>query len=198
VLEDEDDLAWRNIIVGVFSKALEKVVSSCIEGEDAERCAESLIAAADAVYSPLKPVDSGLGEARRIASRLAGVIANAVLVAAREKGVEDKVKAAYEILKEKGIEGDYRDLVKTILNEAGAALYEPATSKEARETVLSDLKAYFEPEQEQFVLRRRRRQTPKPANPQSALRRLIRELGRYDPMLARQIVEELKATGIRF
>jgi hypothetical protein len=189
-------LAWRSIMAGVFSKALSRVVAECLEGGDAERCAEVLIAAADAVYSPLKPVDSGLGEARRIASRLAGIIANALLAAAREKGVEDKVRAAYEVLKEKGLEGDYSSTVKLILDEAGASIYEPAQSREARETLFSDLKVYFEPEQEQFVLRRRRRQSPRPANPQAALRRLLRELGRYDPLLARQITEELKAVGI--
>ena len=197
-VEDEDELAWRSIMAGVFSKALTRAIPQCLRGDYAEKCAESLLAAADAVYSPLKPVDSGLGEARRIASRLAGIIVNAVLVAAREKGVEDKVRSVYEVLKERGLEGDYSSLVKKILDEAGASLYEPAQSREARETVFSNLKAYFEPEHEQFVLRRRRRRAPRPANPQTTLRRLVRELGRYDPLLARQITEELRAIGLRF
>ncbi len=191
-------MAWRNIMASVFAKALEAALKSCVEGENAEECAKTLLAAADAVYSPLKPVDSGLGEARRIAARLAGIIANAVLVAAREKSAEEKVRGAFEKLKEMGLEQDYKDIVARILEEAGAAVYEAAQSREAREALFEDLKAYFEPEQEQFVLRRRRRTTPRPANPQATLRRLVREVGRYDPILARQISEELRSRGLTF
>jgi len=183
-------------MASVFSKALDHVFKACIEGEDAGQCAQALLSAADALYSPLKPVDSGLGEARRIASRLSSIIANAVLAAARERGVEDRLHSAYEVLKEKGLDEDYSELVSNILRSAGASVYEPARSREAREAILGDLKEYFEPEEEQFVLRRRRRGTRRQPNPQAALRRLLRELGRYDPLLARHISEELRAKGI--
>ncbi|ABM80292.1 hypothetical protein [Hyperthermus butylicus] len=187
-------MAWRNIMSSVFSKVLDHVVEACIRGEDEKACKEALLAAADTLYTPLKPVDTGLGVARMIASRLAAIAANAVLQLARSESKEATIRAAYELLKESR-DDDVNDLVKKLLNEAGASIYEPAVSREARESLFSDLKAYFEPEQPQLVLRRRR--IPKrSADPLQSLRRLLRELGRQDPILARQLSMELKRRGV--
>ncbi|HID41102.1 MAG TPA: hypothetical protein EYP33_02980, partial [Pyrodictium sp.] len=67
-------MAWRNIMASIFEAAISHVESTCTgEGSEPAACARALVAAADALYTPLKPVDSGLGEARRVATMLASL-----------------------------------------------------------------------------------------------------------------------------
>ncbi len=188
-------MAWRDIVGPIVAAALDEVLS-CVEEGSLEKCARLLLASADALYAPLKPVDSGLGEARRLASRLAGVISNAFLVRAREKWGETgpeyhELLEALEKLRE---EKNPLPEAAEILAKAGLQGFEPAVSREARETIYSDVKNYVEPPQP-TIPRRRRRQVRRP-DPRQALRRILRELGRRDPILAKQINQTLLRLGV--
>jgi len=188
-------VAWRNIIGSIIAEALREIVD-CAKGEDAALCAEKLVAAADALYAPLKPVDSGLGEARRIASLLAGIVVNAFLAAARER--EDSEVFLRDVLArlaELKTQPEPVDAAREILERAGGAVFPPAVSREARETIYSDLAGFVEPPKPVFPRRRRQRQLRRP-DPQQTLRRLLRELGRRDPMLAKQASQLLKELGV--
>ncbi|WP_317895412.1 hypothetical protein [Pyrofollis japonicus] len=191
--EAESGLAWRNMMTNIIASSIETVKKSCLEGElEAEECAKALIAAADAVYSPLKPVDSGLGEARRIAGILSSILANAFIVMFVNERGEEPLKDVLNALKELR-EGDVSDKVKEIL-EAAQVVVEPATAPEPREAMYKDIEEYVNPPQPQ-IPRRRRQQVRKP-DPNQRLRRLIRELGRRDPILAKAVARLLRERGI--
>lgn len=179
-----------NIIIA----ALSSIRDACLVGElDPRKCAEKLIASADALYSPLKPIDSGLGEARRVASILAAIVANAFLIGfLNERGEEPlrSVLSELEGVKDK----DLREEVREILQAAQVAI-EPASAKEPRESLYKDIDEYVNPPQP--AIPRRRRQPRKP-DPRQRLRRLIRDLGRRDPILAKSVAKALRSWGIDF
>ena len=188
-------MAWRNIMASIFEKAISYVEAACL-GENTEpaSCARALVAAADALYTPLKPVDSGLGEARRIAGILSGLVANTFLCMASQNKDEEFIKAVRAELEEAiKIEAPLGE-VKAILKEATAATLEPAKLDDARETLLNDIRDYVEPPQP--TIPRRRRRQPRRPDPAQNLRRLVRELGRRDPTLAKQIARLLKAKSV--
>ena len=186
-------MAWRSMIGSIVAEAL-RAVTGCAKSGDAETCARRLIASADAIYAPLKPVDSGLGEARRVASLLAGIVANAFLAAAREREDSDSfLHGVLEVLERLKNEPPPEEAGE-LLAAAGAAAFQPAVSREARESIVGDVRAYVEPPQPQ-VPRRRRRQPRRP-EPAQSLRRALRELGRRDPILAKQISQLLRSQGL--
>ncbi len=171
-----------------------KTVTECARSGEPSACAKSLIAATDAIYAPLKPVDSGLGEARRIASLLAGIVANSFLLAAAQKeDSEAFLKEVAKSLEEIKEAKEPIDEAKALLERAGAGLFAPAASREARETLYSDIKNYVEPPQPPIP---RRRRAPRRPDPSQTLRRLLRELGRRDPILAKQVSQMLRELGL--
>lgn len=188
-------MAWRALIETIFDHAL-GLVDSCIEEARPEECSKSLLSGADAVYSPLKPIDAGLGEARRLAARLAGLIADYFIyrLYTVPEG-DEKIKAVYEELKKTYTElGEPAEYTKKILEGAGAPAVEPAWAKEAREGLVKTLKDYVEPEPSQAL--RRRRREPRRLDPVRDAKIKLRELGRLDPLLARRIQEILSSHGM--
>ncbi len=187
-------MAWRNILSAIVDASLD-YIAECIDGEPSA-CAERLIASADALYSPLKPIDSGFGEARRIASALAAIIANSFIIQVEEKkGVEaeDFLKKVAERLEE--IKGEKRSLAGPVLEKAGSTVIEAAFSPEARESLVKDILEYVEPPQPN-VWKRRRRIQPRRPDPRQRLKRLLRELGRTNPIFAREITQLLRSRGL--
>lgn len=186
-------MAWRDIMGSILEASLRRVLS-CIEGGDAEKCARYLLASADAIYAPLKPIDSGLGEARRIASLLAGIVSNSFLLeASGREGGEALIRDTLMVLEELRGRDSPVDEAKEILSDANVAGFEPAVSREARETIYSDLKNYVEPPQPPVP---RRRRQPRRPDPRQAIRRALRELGRRDPVLAKQVSQILRRLGV--
>jgi len=186
-------LAWRNIMASIVRASLD-YVGECL-GTDPSECARRLIASADAVYSPLRPVDSGFGEARKIASTLASIIANAFISMAESKLGGDALTFLGEVaarLREEAKTGE--TFAREVLERAGAGLVEPSVSKEARESLVSDIVEYVEPPQP--ATWRRRRSPPRRPDPRQRLRRLLRELGRRDPLLARELGQLLRSLGV--
>ncbi len=188
-------MAWRNIVDSIFDASLE-LINECVESRDAEACAGNLLAAADAAYTPLKPVDAGLGEARRIASLIAGIIANSFILLARERLGEEAdsfIKAVSERLKELQEQYAAESLAGRVLEKAAVTGFEPAVSREARESLVNDIVEYVEPPRQ--AIPRRRRQPRRP-EPRQRLRRLLRELGRRDPVTAKSLSLKLRRLGI--
>ena len=187
-------MAWRNIMASIFEAAINHVESACTgEGSEPTACAKALVAAADALYTPLKPVDSGLGEARQIATVLAGLVANTFIYMASKDKDTDFIKSVKSELEETVKSEEPLEEVKAILEKASATL-EPAKLDDARRALFNEISEYVEPPQP-AIPRRRRRQPRKP-DPVQNLRRLVRELGRRDPLLAKQIARLLKAKGV--
>jgi hypothetical protein len=186
-------VAWRNLVGSILEEALRSVVE-CAKSGEPSTCARLLIASADAVYTPLKPVDSGLGEARRIASLLAGIVSNSFILAAQQREDADSfLRSVLESLEAVKEEARPLEEASTILERASATAFQPAVSREARETIYSDLKNYVEPPRP--AVPRRRRQPRRP-DPRQNLRRLLRELGRRDPILAKQVSQQLRGLGV--
>lgn len=185
-------LAWRNMMTSIIGASLEAINKTCLEDElDPQNCARTLLASADAVYSPLKPIDSGLGEARRVASMLAAIIANTFLIRFLEERGEEPLREVLEALKSLK-DTELRDEVKRILDNAQVAI-EPASAREPRESLYKDIEEYLNPPQPPIP--RRRRQPRKP-DPRQRLRRLMRDLGRRDPILAKAVAKTLRTKGI--
>ena len=170
------------------------LLSECVGG-DGDVCAERLLAAADAAYTPLKPIDSGLGEARRIASSLAAIVANAFILMESGKLGEaealEHLKTVLEELRERAKKPEPRASI--VIERAGLEGFEPAWSPEARESLVHDIQEYVEPPQPSIP---RRRRQPRRPDPRQRLRRLLRELGRRDPILAREVAQLLRARGL--
>ncbi len=183
-------MAWRNIIVKIVRRGLEMISRECIESFEAAKCAEALIAFADAVYSPLKPVDAGLGEAKRIASRLASIAPNYFLARAIASIGEERAKEVYEAVKSREWPQPVPGAA-TILEGVGV---KPASAPEPREAVVKELADYFEPPTPPRP--RRRRQEPRRPDPLRELRRILRELGRRDPLLARALATTLRGLSV--
>jgi len=172
-------VAWRDLIGRIF----EVVLAKLIEGvDDVEKSANMLIAAADALYSPLKAIDAGFGEARRLASRFSSLAAAVYAHHVLAKAGEDVLRQVVEAL-EKIVEA-YSDKphpeAKKILEEANVTV-ELAFAPEPREAVVKSIRDYVEPRQ--TMLTRRRKVARKP-EPQRDVKRILRELGRVNPMLA--------------
>lgn len=179
-------------MTNIIAAALNSIKDACLVGElDPRKCARKLVASADAIYSPLKPIDSGLGEARRVASILAAIVANAFLIGFLNERGEEPLK---DVLNELGNIKDQEisEEVREILQTAQVAI-EPASAKEPRESLYKDIDEYVNPPQP--AIPRRRRQPRKP-DPQQRLRRLIRDLGRRDPILAKSVARVLRSWGI--
>ena len=172
-------MAWRDLIGRIFEVVLARLTESV---DDVEKSANTLVAAADALYSPLKAIDAGFGEARRLASRFsslaAAVYAHHALAKAGEETLKQVVKALEKVVE------TYSDKphpeAKKILEEANVTV-ELAFAPEPREAVVKSIRDYVEPKQP--TLTRRRRAARKP-EPQRDIRRILRELGRINPMLA--------------
>jgi len=183
-------VAWRDILSRVVGVALERV-AGCESG-----CGQLLIASADAVYAPLAPVDTGSGELKMLASKLAGILAHAYAYNALPKGIE-AVRSALE--EAEGVMKEGRDVSKearSILEEAGVVL-EPSPAPEPRHAVLNSLRYYIEAYEEAMAPRRRRR--ARPPSQQDAIRhirRLLREIGRFDPFLAKSLNTTLRSKGL--
>ncbi len=185
-------MAWRNLLESIVQSSLNNI-KKCVEEANADQCADVLVAVADAVYSPLKPVDAGLGEARRLASQISSLLANAFIQLSSASGNEALVEETYRRVVELVKTQEPHTMTSKILLEAGVGL-EPAWAPEPREAVAKTLKDYVEPEEE-LVLRRRRREPRKP-NPVRDIRKTLRDLGRRDPILARSIHDMLAAIGV--
>ncbi len=172
-----------------------KEVESCIDEKNPGTCATRLLASVDAIYTPLKPINSGLGEVRRISSLLAGILANTFIELARKKfgdEAEEFLRATMEELG-KTIE-DTVDYVRSILEKANIQFFEPAMSREARESLYNDIKEYVEPPKPSIS--RRRRLPPRRPDPRQRLFRLLKELGRRDPFISKFIDMELRKIGV--
>ena len=186
-------MAWRGLMSSLIEASLD-LLSECVGG-DSGVCAERLLAAADAMYTPLKPIDSGLGEAKKIASSLAAIIANAFILMETGKLGEQEalehLKSVLEQLEEKAKSAEPKAFL--VIEKAGLEGFEPASSPEARESLVSDIREYVEPPQP--AIPRRRRQPRRP-DPRQRLRRLLRELGRRDPILAREVAQLLRGRGV--
>jgi len=172
-------VAWRELISRVFEVVLAKLAETV---DDVEKSANVLVAAADVLYSPLKAIDAGFGEARRLASRLSSLAAAVYAHRVLAKAGEEALKQVFEAL-EKVVE-TYSDKphpeAKKILEEANIVI-ELAFAPEPREAIAKSIRDYVEPRQPMLV--RRRRVVRKP-EPQRDVRRILRELGRINPMLA--------------
>ncbi|KSW11317.1 hypothetical protein CF15_00125 [Pyrodictium occultum] len=187
-------MAWRNIMASILEAALDHIEASCTSGEaDAARCAKALVAAADALYTPLKPIDSGLGEARRIATSFASLVANVFIYNAASNKGEEFIKSVMQELKETIKSDEPLEEAKSILEKVSAAM-QPARLDDSREAVFNEVRDYLEPPQP--AIPRRRRRQPRRPDPLQNIRRLIRELGRRDPLLAKQVARILKARGL--
>ncbi len=186
-------MAWRSLLESIFEAAVRRV-TGCLETGTPEDCASTLIAAADALYSPLKPIDTGLGEAKRLSSQLAALVANAFIQLAREKRGDEFIAQVYRVVSEarKSLTQPHPN-VNAILVEAAKGVT-PSWAPEPREAVYMKLKDYVEPEQP--AIPRRRRQ-PRRLDPLRDSRRLLRELGRVDPILARAVQDILRRTGLQ-
>lgn len=172
-------MAWRELISRVFEVVLAKLAESV---DDVEKSANMLVAAADALYSPLKAIDAGFGEARRLASRFsslaAAVYAHRVLVKAGEEALKQVFEALGKIVET--YSNKPHPEAKKILEEANVAI-ELAFALEPREAVVKSIRDYVEPRQPMLV---RRRKVVRKPEPQRDIRRILRELGRINPMLA--------------
>ena len=187
-------MAWRSLLDSLFAASLD-LVDSCIEEGKPEECSETLLSGADAVYSPLKPIDAGLGEARRLAARLAGLLADYFIyrLYTRPEG-DEKIKKVYSLLKEAySSREEPAGRVGEIFERAGLVL-DPAWTREAREGLVKTFKDYVEPEQPSIP--RRRRREPRRLDPIRDARIKLRELGRLDPLLAKRIHEILAGHGM--
>jgi hypothetical protein len=185
-------LAWRGLIEAIFEASIRRV-KECVEKGVVEDCVSTLMASADALYSPLKPIDTGFGEAKRLASQLASLVADVFIYTAREARGDEFVANVYAGVSE------VRRSLTTVHPVAEAILVEavkgvtPSWAPEPREAVYMTLKDYVEPEQPQ--LPRRRRREPRRLDPIRDARRVLRELGRRDPILARALQDILKREG---
>jgi len=173
-------LAWRALVSSIMESAL-KSLDECIEGS--VDCAELLVAAADALYSPLGMVDAGFGEARRLASKLASLVAAALyykLIASKgEEEAKELLTKIHEALRE-AVGREPGELAEKILREAGVTIpvsYAP----EPREAIIKSIADYLGYGREH---RGRRRRQPRKPDPLRDMRRILRELGRRNPMLA--------------
>ncbi len=186
-------MAWRSLIELIFETSLQRL-RECIEKSDVETCTATLVSAADALYSPLKPIDTGFGEAKRLASQLATLVADAFIhLAASEKG-DEFVAAVYSGVAEAKRVETPAPFTEAILVEAAKGVT-PSWAPEPREAVYNTLKEYVEPEQPQ--LPRRRRREPKRLDPLRDARRVLREIGRRDPILARSLQDVLRRIGVK-
>lgn len=185
-------MAWRSLLESVFEAALKRVLS-CVDSGSPEDCTSALLAAADALYSPLKPVDTGLGEAKRLSSQLAALVADAFIHVARERRGDEFLAQVYSGLREarKSVTEPHPD-ASAILVEAAKGVV-ASWAPEPREAVYMKLRDYVEPEQPPVP---RRRRQPRRLDPIRDARRLLRELGRVDPILARAVQDALKRAGI--
>ncbi len=183
-------MVWRDVLSRVVEASLEHVLS-CEGG-----CGRRLVAAADAVYAPLAPVDTGSGEVKTLAARLASIVAHSFVYHALPRGI-DAVRAALEeaegVVKEGGVPED----AKSILEKAGVA-FEPSPAEEPRHAVLNSLRYYVEAYEEALQPRRRGRRARPPSQQDAVrhIRRLLREIGRRDPFLAKSISSVLRGRGI--
>jgi len=172
-------VAWRDLIGRIFEVALAKLTENV---DDVEKSANTLIAAADALYSPLKVIDAGFGEARRLASRFSSLAAAVYAHHALARAGEEILRQVVEAL-EKVVE-TYSDKphpeAKKILEEANVTV-ELAFAPESREAVVKSIRDYIEPKQ---TMPTRRRRIARKPEPQRDIRRILRELGRVNPMLA--------------
>ncbi len=186
-------MAWRGLIESIFEVSVRKV-KECVEKGEVEECVSTLLASADALYSPLKPIDAGFGEAKRLASQLASLVADVFIHVAREARGDEFVANVYAGVTEA------RRTLTTVHPAAQSILVEavkgvtPSWAPEPREAVYMTLKDYVEPEQPQ--LPRRRRREPRRLDPVRDARRVLRELGRRDPILARALQDILKREGL--
>ncbi len=173
-------MAWRTLVSSILESVL-RSLDKCVEGE--VDCAELLIAAADALYSPLGMVDAGFGEARRLASKLASLVAAALyyklLKSLGEEGAREVLKKIHEALSSAAGEAPSR-LAEEILREANVTIpvsYAP----EPREAIVKSIADYLGVGRGQ---RLRRRRQPRKPDPLRDMRRILREIGRRNPMLA--------------
>ena len=185
-------MAWRSLIELIFEASLNRV-RECVEKGDAEACAATLLSAADALYSPLKPVDTGFGEAKRMAAQLASLVADAFIHLAAGSRGDEFVGAVYSLVSEARRSRGPGPLTEAILVEAAKGVT-PSWAPEPREAVYNTLKEYVEPEQPPYP--RRRRREPRRLDPLRDARRVLREIGRRDPILARSLQELLRRAGL--
>ncbi len=183
-------VSWRDILSKVVGTALDRVLGC------ESSCGVLLIASADAVYAPLAPVDTGSGELKMLASKLAGILAHSYAYNALPRGI-DAVRAALEEAENVMKEGrDVEQEARSILQKAGISI-EPSPALEPRHAVLNSLRYYIEAYEEAMAPRRRRR--TRPPSQQDAVRhvrRLLREIGRFDPFLAKSINTVLRSKSI--
>ncbi|AEM38568.1 hypothetical protein Pyrfu_0699 [Pyrolobus fumarii 1A] len=184
-------MAWRDILSRVVQASVEKA-ASC-EGEG---CGALLVAAADAIYAPLAPVDAGSGELKRLASRLASIVVHSFVYNALPKGI-DGVRAALEEVERITREKQAVEKAKEILGEVGVTL-EPSPAEEPRHAVINSLRYYVEAYEEAMSTTRRRRKARPPSQQDAVrhIRRLLREIGRTDPFLAKMIANILRSVGL--
>ena len=186
-------MVWRDVISKIIGAALEETLSC------SESCGRKLVAAADAVYAPLAPIDTGSGELKAFASRLASIVAHAYVYKVFPEGIEairSVLNEAEELVKSGGGVEDAR----RILEKAGVA-FEPRPAEEPRIAVLNSLRYYVQmyDEYQEAMETRRRRRGVRPPSQQDAIRhirRLLREIGRRDAFLAKSISMQLRQHSI--
>ena len=186
-------MVWRDVLSRIVGAALEEALSC------SESCGKILIAAADAVYAPLAPIDTGSGELKAFASRLAGIVAHAYVYRIFPEGIE-AIRSVLNEAEELVRSGGEVEEAKRILEKAGAA-FEPRPAEEPRVAVLNSLRYYVQmyDEYQEALESRRRRRGLRPPSQQDAvrhIRRLLREVGRRDAFLAKSISMQLRQHGI--
>ncbi len=186
-------MVWRDVLSRIIEAALDEALSC------SEACGRILVAAADAVYAPLAPIDTGSGEIKAFASRLASIVAHSYVYHVFPQGIEairSVLNEAEEVVKQ----GGELEEAKRMLEKAGAA-FEPRPAEEPRHAVLNSLRYYVDMYDEYMAVieSRRRRRGVRPPSQQDAvrhIRRLLREVGRRDAFLAKSISSVLRARGI--
>lgn len=177
-------MSWRNLLVEIVENALVRI-NECLDRGSASECTSVLIASADAVYSPLRPVaDTGHGVVKKLVSSIVGILSSYFVVQLYRKGYG-----------EKDLREVFRGLEEYVKNPSYLVELDPASeiiggdrgvevkaSMFARKALLDDLKEYTE--EDNTSTRRRRFWRP---DPTARIARLLREIGSQDPVLARAL-----------
>ncbi len=186
-------MEWIILLESIIAKSLDHV-DVCIESNGSgEDCGRALLAAADAIYSPLKPVDHGLGQARKLAAQLAGLVADYFIykLYTRPEG-DDLIREAYRWALENYRENKPFEEASKILAEAGVAI-EPGWAIEARKGIVETLRDYVDPKPPASY---RRRREPRRLDPVRDARTKLKTIGKMKASLAKSVETVLKAHGM--
>jgi hypothetical protein len=176
----------------MISKTLD-MLEQCSAEESPRKCLAIVYGSLRSIYTLMRPADTGLGAIRRLSSMLAGVLTSYLILLhtsklGEESSIEELLERFLEESKRLGEglnDGDVVEVVRSLLGELGAGVPDPVPlPPEVVNAVIKDFEEYLSSLRQQYVWRRRAR---RPKNPVIELKRLLREIGRIDPILAREV-----------